>query len=438
MQRHAHSICPYLLHVLGELPETLDPRTYEKLLPRGNGARACAAGACRTLNLLPRGACGRAWGRQCLLPTACKARRGALPGVGPGSTEQHTPVRQAPTRPLPAIDALPRRAPRCCAGEVPAATAGIAAARKPDWSEGPEALELLQQQQRQDLLAATEPLLALQQPFQGLHPELLQLWYVERAAQVRGSRARQACATGSAGPKPPAQPVCTPPAVRGEAQGGLLARLRALRCASPRRACALPLPLPLQMDTLAGQLHGAVALLDLAAQRQVAGGVPKALGLARALEALVRCPSAGGENEGEGAAGWALGLQELLEMAPEEQVAALLRGSSPDSLERDVQERWVAAPGGGWLAGARAMGACGAGRRGASHLVGVLLKLLHCRTLGQGGPLASPPPLPFAATAQHHHHHHHHCTPPSTQDRAPARLPGPGRPCSAAGAPAGG
>jgi hypothetical protein len=58
--------------------------------------------------------------------------------------------------------------------------------RRPDWTESPEGLALLQQQGRQDLLAATEPLLALQQPFRGLHAGLLQLWYVERAAQVRG------------------------------------------------------------------------------------------------------------------------------------------------------------------------------------------------------------------------------------------------------------
>jgi hypothetical protein len=116
------------------------------------------------------------------------------------------------------------------------------------------------------------------------------------------------------------------------------------------------------MDALAGQLQGAVALLELAAQRQVAGGVPAALGLARALEALLRATgaAAGGGGDG-GAQGWALGLQELLDMPPQEQVAALLAGSSAETLERDLRERCAGgleqSSRGGW--GQRVAAPCG-------------------------------------------------------------------------------
>jgi hypothetical protein len=40
LQRHRHSIGPYLLQVLSSLPETLDPRKYAQLLPRGSGGLA--------------------------------------------------------------------------------------------------------------------------------------------------------------------------------------------------------------------------------------------------------------------------------------------------------------------------------------------------------------------------------------------------------------
>jgi hypothetical protein len=37
LQRHRHSVGPFLLQVLNDLPETLDPRKYAQLLPRGTG-----------------------------------------------------------------------------------------------------------------------------------------------------------------------------------------------------------------------------------------------------------------------------------------------------------------------------------------------------------------------------------------------------------------
>jgi hypothetical protein len=123
---------------------------------------------------------------------------------------------------------------------------------------------------------------------------------------------------------------------------------------------------------MSGQIHFAVVLLELAADRGVGGRVPPVLNLARALEGLVRCAagpaqepagstttgsstgtghgavssSAGGAGAGGGegggsAATWCLGLQAFLDMEPWQQVLLLLAGSSEESLADDLAERWA-------------------------------------------------------------------------------------------------